>query len=404
MISVAEAISIVTSSLNPLSTQWVEASSALGRVPAEDVAAQLDQPPADVSAMDGYAVRVEDVDGVPTNLNIVGESAAGAAFDGTVDARQAVRISTGAAVPQGANSIVIQEDTRRSSDVLTVLKMPTPNRWIRPAGLDFRTGQILLKAGRLLTARDVGLLAAMNVPWISVYRKPRVAFLATGNEVVLPGSPIGQNQIVSSNSATLAAAIFALGGEPLNLGIAGDTETSLEKKLRNLSEIDLLVTVGGASVGDHDLVLSVLNKLGFQLDFHKVAMRPGKPILFGQLGNVPVLGLPGNPVSVGVAASVILVPAIEVMSGIDRQDFELPSASLNGSLATNDERQDYLRASLSFNDTGSLMATPLEKQDSSMLAAFAAADCLIVRPPHAPPAVTGERIEYISLKRSHISL
>lgn len=404
MISVAEAISIVTSSLNPVSTQWVEASSALGRVPAEDVAARLDQPPADVSAMDGYAVRVDDVDGVPTNLNIVGESAAGAAFGGTVASLQAVRISTGAAVPQGANSVVIQEDTRRRGDVLTILKMPTPNRWIRPAGLDFHIGQILLRAGRFLTARDVGLLAAMNVPWISVYRKPRVAFLATGNEVVFPGTPVGQNQIVSSNSAALAAAILALGGEPLNLGIAGDSETSLETKLRNLGSIDLLITVGGASVGDHDLVLSVLKKIGFQLHFHKIAMRPGKPILFGQLGNVPVLGLPGNPVSVGVATSVMLGPAIEAMSGIGRQVSECPAASLNGSLAANDERQDYLRARLSLNDDGILTATPLEKQDSSMLAAFAAADCLIVRPPHAPPAVTGERIEYISLKHSHISL
>ncbi len=404
MISVGEALSIVTRSLKPLSTEWVTAQSALGRVAADDVAARLAQPPTDVSAMDGYAVRIEDIEGVPANLSVVGESAAGAAFDGVVESRQAVRISTGAAIPRGANSVVIQEDTRRSGGDLTILKMPTRHKWIRPAGLDFQCGEILLKAGRFLTARDVGLSAAMNVPWVNVYRKPRIAFLATGNEVVLPGSPIGPNQIISSNSAMLAASISALGGEPVNLGIARDTEASLESKFGTLGGIDLLITVGGASVGDHDLVLAVLEKLGFDRLFHKVAMRPGKPMIYGLLGATPVLGLPGNPVSVGVAVATFVRPAIEVLLGIDRSGSELATAILKGDLAANDERQDYLRARLSHDDAGAVTATPLSKQDSSMLAALAGADCLIVRPPHAPPAATGERVPTLSLRYASLSL
>lgn len=404
MISVAEAISVVTASLKPLSTELLEISSALGRVLAEDVASRVTQPPTDVSSMDGYAVRGQDVDKAPAKLKIVGESAAGTAFNGIVETGQAVRISTGAAIPQGADSIVIQEDTRRSGNDLTILKMPTPNKWIRAAGLDFCSGQVLLKAGRFLTARDIGLSAAMNAPWISVYRKPRVAFLATGNEIVLPGTPLGPNQIVNSNSAALAASIAALGGVPVNLGIAQDTESSLAAKLRGVNGIDLLVTVGGASVGDHDLVLTVLKQLGFQVLFHKVAMRPGKPVMFGRLGTIPVLGLPGNPVSVGVATAVLLRPAIELMSGIAPRAFKLPTARLNADLPRNDERQDYLRARLSHNDADGLLATPLGKQDSSMLAAFANADCLIVRSPHAPPAVSGDPIEYLSLTHGTISL
>ncbi len=354
--------------------------------------------------MDGYAVRVEDINHIPATLTVVGESAAGAALDSTVENLQAARVSTGAAIPRGANSVVIQEDTRRSGNELTILKKTTPKKWIREAGLDFRTGQILLKAGRFLTARDIGLAAAMSAPWMRVFRKPRVAFLATGNEVVLPGSRPGPNQIISSNSAALAASISALGGVPVNIGIARDTEKALETKLKNLEGIDLLITVGGASVGDHDLVLTVLNKLGFRTLFHKVAMRPGKPMLFGLLEATPVLGLPGNPVSVGVATAVVLRPAMERMSGVEQRDFELPTARLTEDLPSNDSRQDYLRARLSHSAAEEFAVTPLAKQDSSMLAAFADADCLIVRVPHAPPAVAGDRIHYVPLAHSNISL
>lgn len=404
MISVDEAISIVTSSLNPLSTELIEASSALGRVLAEDVASQLTQPPTDVSAMDGYAIRVEDVDCVPRTLRVIGESAAGAEFNGTVEMRQAVRISTGAAIPRGANSVVIQENASLSGNEITILDKPTPQKWIRKAGLDFRAGQTLLKAGRYMTARDIGLSAAMNVPWIRVFRKPRVAFLATGNEVVLPGSPLGPNQIISSNSAALAASISALGGIPINLGIARDTEASLKEKLTGLDDIDLLITIGGASVGDHDLVFIVLNKLGFRALFQKVAMRPGKPMMFGLLGTTPVLGLPGNPVSVGVATAVILRPSLEIMLGVEKRGTELPTARLNSDLSSNDERQDYLRAHLSFTADTGFSVTPLQKQDSSMLAAFAEANCLIVRAPHARPTVAGDKVAYIPLSYSTVSL
>lgn len=404
MISVADAISMVTSCLSPLSTEWLEAPLALGRVLAKDVASQVTQPSTDVSAMDGYAVRVQDVGDVPTTLEVVGESAAGLAFDGTVERSQAVRISTGAAIPPGADSIVIQENTHRNGNHLTVLKVPVPKKWIRKAGLDFRTGEVHLRAGRVLTARDIGLSAAMNAPWIKVYRKPRIAFLATGNELVLPGSLLRPNQIVSSNSAALAASITVLGGEAVNLGIARDTRESLVSKLRNLEGIDLLITIGGASVGDHDLVLATLKELGFNLHFHKVAMRPGKPMIFGQLGTIPVLGLPGNPVSVGVATAVLLRPAMEVLSGAVRQTLKLPSALLGADLPGNDQRQSYLRARLSCSGPHGLTLTPLSKQDSAILSNFASADCLIIRPPHAPPAIAGDPTEYLSLTHSTSSL
>jgi molybdopterin molybdotransferase len=404
MISVEHAVSAVTSSFTPRSSELIPISSALGRVLAEDVACQVTQPPTDVSAMDGYAVRVEDIDHVPATLRIVGESAAGNAFQGIVESGRAVRISTGAAMPQGANAIVIQENTDRSGDALTVKEMPVARKWIREAGLDFRVGTVLLRDGRLLTARDIGLCAAMNAAWVRVYRKPVVAFLATGNELVLPGAPVGPNQIVNSNSAALAASIAALGGIPVNLGIAGDTESSLVAKLQELDGMDLLITTGGASVGDHDLVLSVLEKLGLQLLFHKVAMRPGKPILFGRLGAIPVLGLPGNPVSVGVATAVLLRPAMEVMLGIAQGGPEPATARLTRDLAGNDERQDYLRARLSRDEAGATTVSPLGKQDSSMMAAFAEADCLIVRAPHAPPAAAGDPVEYLPLAHGTLSL
>jgi molybdopterin molybdotransferase len=397
MISVAEAVSIVTGGLTSLSAEQVGLESALGRVLAEDVASRVTQPPIDVSSMDGYAVRAEDVKQAPTPLRLVGESAAGAGFAGTIATGETVRISTGAPIPNGADAIIIQEETRVNGDTVTALEAAIHGRWIRRSGLDFVEGQVLLHVGRKLTPRDIGLAAAMNVPWLRVRRKPRVAFVATGNEIVLPGEPLGPEQIINSNSFAIAAYISRLGGKPMNLGIVGDDEASLKKVFEGSRGADMLVTMGGASVGDHDLVRKVLGAAGLELGFYRVAMRPGKPLIFGRLGEVPVLGLPGNPVSVGVTAEIFLKPAIEALLGIRRLGSPQPVAVLGCDIDANDQRQDYLRARLTRDKAGVLVATPFPKQDSSMLVLFCAADCLVVRPPHAPSAHIGDLVEIVPL-------
>jgi molybdopterin molybdotransferase len=397
MLSVDEALAAVTAGVRPLPAQLVSIADALGRVLAADVAARRSQPPVAVSAMDGYAVRAEGAAVPPASFRLVGESAAGGGFAGTVGVGEAVRISTGAPLPEGADAIVPQEDVRRHGDRVEVAAAVTAGRWIRPEGLDFCKGDVLLPAGRLLTARDIGLAAAMNVPWLTVRRRPRVAVLATGNEVAMPGDPLGPVQIASSNSLALCAYVAALGGEPANLGIAADDAASLKTALEAAVGADLLVTVGGASVGDHDLVRTALTDRGFDVAFHRVAMRPGKPLLFGRLGPLAVLGLPGNPVSVGVTAVVFLRPLMLALLGL-ADDGPHRQARLGRALAANDERQDYLRADLVTAADGEAVATPFALQDSSMLTLLARADCLVVRPPHAPAAAAGDRVEILPLR------
>lgn len=404
MIPVAEALARVTAGVRPVAAEQVALGDALGRVLAEDVAARLSHPPAAVSSMDGYAVRAADVATVPAKLTLIGESAAGAGFKGKVGARECVRIFTGAPLPEGTDAVVIQEDANADGATVTMNERATPGQWVRPAGLDFTAGQVLLKAGRVLSARDIGLAAAMNVPWLRVRRRPRVAIIATGDEVVMPGDPVGPDQIVSSNSVALAAYVKALGGEPINLGIARDTAESLKALVAGVKGADLLVTSGGASVGDYDLIRSVLGQEGLEITFYKIAMRPGKPLIFGRLGETPMLGLPGNPVSAGVCSVIFLKPAMEVMLGIDRRDGPAPTALLGRDLGANDKREDYLRATLSVETDGQLVATPFDKQDSSMMAFLAQADCLVVRPPFAPPAKKGERVRIVPLRHGLLSI
>jgi len=391
MISVDQALQQILSGLTQTCAEQVTLSNALGRVLAEDVTARLTQPSSAVSAMDGYAVKNSDVAACPAPLTVIGESAAGGCFDGDLQTGQAVRIFTGAPVPRGADAIVIQENTTRDGDTVTVLDPTTLGRFIRPAGLDFKQGEVLIEVGRRLSARDLGLAAAANVPWLSVRRKPRIAIIATGNEVVMPGDPLGDNQIISSNSIMLAAYVTSLGGEALDLGIARDDADSLKRLLRSAEQADMVVTIGGASVGDYDLVNSVLGSEGVDLGFYKVAMRPGKPLIFGRLHGTPVLGLPGNPVSVGVTSAVFLKPALQTLLGVKVEGSD-DTAILGADLDENDQRQDYLRATLI--DT---VATPFSKQDSAMLARFADADCLIIRAPLAPAAKSGDRVRIVKL-------
>jgi molybdopterin molybdotransferase len=381
MISVEEARTRILTAFQPLPAVLSSLDTALGRVLAEDVVARVTQPPVSVSAMDGYAVRAADAAQVPVTLKQIGEAPAGGSFKGTVGPGECVRIFTGGPVPSGADAVVIQEDTVRDDATITVNEPAKLGRHIRVAGLDFRTGDVGIEAGHVLTSRDIGFAAAMNHPWLKVRRKPRVAIIATGDEVVLPGDPLGPNQIVSSNGPALAAFVSA---------------AALQRMADGARGADLLVTTGGASVGDHDLVRSALGAAGLVLDFWQIAMRPGKPLIFGRIGDTPMLGLPGNPVSSLVCALVFLRPALHRMLGLSDPDGRR-HAYLGCDLAQNDRREDYLRATLTTDENGRPVATPFPKQDSSMMSLLAKSGCLVIRKPHAPPAKRGDSVEIVPL-------
>jgi molybdopterin molybdotransferase len=397
MIPVEEALARILAALPRTPAETVGLGEALGRVLAEPVVARVTQPPSAVSAMDGYAVRAADVTETPVTLRCRGEAPAGGAFGGRVEAGEAVRIFTGGPLPDGADTVVIQENTESDGERVSVLKSAPAGQFVRPEGLDFRAGEEGVAAGRRLTVRDIGLAAAMNVPWLRVHRRPRIALLSTGDELVMPGDTVGPNQIIGSNGLSLAAFVAARGGSAINLGIAPDNLDALIRLTGDARGADLLVTTGGVSVGEHDLVSSALAGQGLALDFWKIAMRPGKPLLFGTIGDTPILGLPGNPVSSLVCAIVFLGPAIDAMQGLEAAAGPAETAALGGDLAANDRRQDYLRARLSYDETGRRVATPFGRQDSSMLATLAHADCLVVRPPNAPPASAGDTVTIVPL-------
>jgi molybdopterin molybdotransferase len=389
VISVEEALSRLLKPLDKLPPEQVSIADGLGRVLAENVAARRTQPPFAVSAMDGYAVRAEDLTTVPVELRIIAEVPAGAGFGGLVGAGETARIFTGAPLPAGTDTIVIQEDTEREGDRVRVLEGAPRGRYVRREGLDFGEGEVLLQAGRRLTARDIGLLAAMNRPWLLVHRRPRIGVLSTGDEIVMPGDPIGPHQIVSSNSLALAAFVTACGGIPVSAGNAPDDPEALRRIAAATSGVDLLVTTGGASVGEHDLVREALATDGLELDFWQIAMRPGKPLMVGRYRGTPMVGLPGNPVSTLVCALLFLRPALERLSGAAPAAEAAPTARLGVALGKNDRRQDYLRSRLARATDGTLEVFPFAAQDSSMMRLLAEADCLVVRPPHAPAIAAG---------------
>ena len=399
LLSVADALARILDGLTPLDTETVALSEAHGRVLAEDLAARLTQPPFDASAMDGYAVRAEDVVTLPVTLQLIGESAAGAGFKGDVRRGQTVRIFTGAPVPNGADTIVIQENAEAAVGAVTVTEAE-PGRHIRPRGQDFNQGEILLHAGTRLGPRELMLAAAMNHAELTVRRKPKVAILATGDEIMPPGTALAPDQIVSSVPYGLAAMIENEGGEALSLGIAKDDPESIVPLARAGSAADILVTIGGASVGDRDLVASALKSEGLKLDFWKVAMRPGKPLLYGRLGSTRLLGLPGNPVSALVCAHVFLLPMLRRMLGVAPETRPGPDALLGEDLEANGAREHYMRAVSAWSSEGERVVRPLPSQDSSLVAAFASADCLIVRAADAPPARQGARVKIIPLEAS----
>ncbi len=399
MISVAEALARVLASASPpMEAEIVAVEDALGRTLAHDLHALRTQPPFANSAMDGYALRAADTASAPVRLMVIGESAAGRAFDGAVRASQAVRIFTGAPMPDGADSVVIQENASRDGDFLIVRGRETLGRNVRDAGIDFAEGELLLSAGRRLTPRDLALAAAANHPAIAVRRRPRVAVLATGDELVPPGQVIGPAQIVASNNYAIAAIVAASGGVPIDLGIAADQMDALARSFRRAqeTEADVLVTLGGASVGDYDLVQRALVDSGLSLGFWRIAMRPGKPLMQGRLGAMRVLGLPGNPVSAIVCALLFLRPLLRALVGDPAAGADLSEPAVFGAdISANDIRQDYLRATLVRDAGGALVATPLPSQDSSLVKLLAQAQCLIIRAPNGPVALRGEACRII---------
>ena len=391
MQSVEAARARILAALSATPPETVALAEAAGRVLARPVSARLTQPPAAVSAMDGYALRAADA-ALGARLRVVGEAPAGHPFAGQIGPGEAVRIFTGAFIPEGADSILLQEDATAEAGTVLVREAVTQGRWVRPAGLDFATGEHLLAAGRKLTARDIGLAAAANHPWLTVHRRPRIGILATGDEIALPGDPLPMGGIVSSNAHALAAMLRAAGAEAVILPIAPDDADAIATLAQGARGCDMLVTTGGASVGEHDLVQKALVPGGFALDFWKIAMRPGKPLIWGRLGETPMLGLPGNPVSALVCAVVFLLPAVAVMAGLPAAPTPSEAALAGADLAANDQREDYLRCTLDGE-----VATPFSRQDSSMLKTLARADALLIRAPHAAALPAGSPVRIIRL-------
>ena len=399
LMPVADALAAILAGAEPLAEEMVALDAAFRRVLARDVAALRTQPPQAMSAMDGYALRADDAAQVQARLKVIGEVAAGRPFERMVGPGEAVRIFTGGVIPDGADAVVIQEDTVADGASITVTEAAILGRHIRPAGVDFHQGDVLISQGSRLTDRDLSLAASMNHPALPVCRMPKVALLATGDELVMPGTTPGPGQIVYSNGYALRALARAEGAETVDLGIAADTVESTTAGIRRARDLgaDILVTTGGASVGDHDLVRPSLEAEGAAMAFWQIAMRPGKPMMHGRLGGMRVIGVPGNPVSSYVCTLLFVVPLIRALSGRKSVHHVRESAVLGRDVGANDRREDYLRARLEKRADGTLVATSVNHQDSSLLANLSAAQALVIRPPFAPAALAGSPCDILRL-------
>ncbi len=399
LMPVADALAAILDGAKPLDEEMVALDLAFHRTLARDLTALRTQPPQAMSAMDGYAVRAADAAQAKARLNVIGEVAAGRPFERAIDPGEAARIFTGGVMPEGADAVVIQEDTVVDGHVITVTEAAIPGRHVRPAGIDFRQGDILLKAGHRLTDRDLSVAASMNYPQVPVRRRPKLALLATGDELVMPGETPGPGQIVYSNGYSLRALVRSEGAETVDLGVAADTMEATTAGIRRAREegCDILVTTGGASVGDHDLVKAALEAEGIKMAFWRIAMRPGKPMMHGQLGAMRVIGVPGNPVSSYVCTLLFVVPLIRVLLGCEVIHHRRETAQLGRELSANDMREDYLRAALEEHGGGTPVATPVGHQDSSLLGNLSRAQALVIRPPFAPAAKAGSVCEILRL-------
>ncbi len=390
MISIEEALARIFDLVSPIGTETVPLADAAGRVLAETVTADRDQPPFAASAMDGYALKSVEAD-PDAMFKVIGEAQAGARFEGTVGAGQTVRIFTGAPMPEGADRVIIQEDVDRRGDLITLHRDMSQGWNVRAAGNDFRVGDTV-EAPRVLSSRDVALIASMNRPTVTVARRPEVALIATGDELVMPGEDPGPDQIIASNSFGLKAMLETAGAKARLLPIARDNEASLRTVFDLAKEADLVITIGGASVGDHDLVGPVAAELGMEQAFYKVAMRPGKPLMAGRLGKTTLIGLPGNPVSAMVCGSVFVLPAIRVMLGLPPEPTPVLRATLGADVGANGPRQHYMRAVLD-GDT----VTVMDRQDSALLSVLSTANALVVRTPNDPARRAGETVDVLPL-------
>lgn len=393
MLSVEDARARILDGVGPVATEIVSIADAWGRVLAEPVTARVAQPPDDVSAMDGYALRSGD--GV--DLTIVGQAPAGHPWVGRIGPGEAVRLFTGSVVPEGADCVVVQEDAETNGNVLILRERGRLGRHIRRRGSDFDAGATLVAAGVRLGARAVGLVAAANVPWVAVYRRPRVAILSTGDEIFWPGDPIPDGGVACSNPWALAGLVRGAGGEPTVLPIALDDPAALARALPAAGGFDLLLTSGGASVGDHDLVRAALLQAGMTLEFWRVAMRPGKPLMFGKFGQMPVLGLPGNPVSSVVTALLFARPLLARLAGLPDAPPRWEVARLAAPLGPNDQRADHLRCTLATDADGMTHATPFPEQSSGLNRLLADADALLLRRPYAAAAAVGDAVSILRL-------
>jgi len=396
MISLVEAQARVLAGVVPLDAEVVGLGQAAGRVSAAAVKARLDQPPADLSAMDGYALRAED-GAAGSRLRVIGTAPAGHPFSGTVGAGECTRIFTGGILPAGTDAILIQENAvLLPPDRIELAEAVQPGRHIRRKGQDFAAGAEIVASGTKLTPRHIALCASANHAWLAVHRRPRVAVLATGDEIALPGEPLPDGGIFGGNGPALCALAEAAGAEATLLPRAPDDAAVLTDLVGSLGGFDILLTIGGASVGAHDLVQQALNRAGMRLDFWKIAMRPGKPLIFGRMGRQSVIGVPGNPVAALLCGGLFLRPLIEAMQGIAAEPLPLEPARLGAALGANDVRLDFLRATLTRDGAG-LIATALPRQDSAAQSDFAAADALLVRAPFAPPAQPGDPVEVVRM-------
>ncbi|CAI8363729.1 MAG: molybdopterin molybdenumtransferase MoeA [SAR116 cluster bacterium MED-G04] len=398
LLSVEGALEAIASAMPMMGVETVALKEGDGRVLASPIDATLSHPPASVSAMDGYAAMAADLTAFPADLEMIGESAAGHPYGGDISKGQCVRIFTGAHCPPGADTIILQEDTEAEGNRITVHEAPAKYRFIRPEGNDFSMGDRLFEAGRTLSARSLALIGSAGHGTVEVRRKPRVAVISTGDELVEPGVTPGPHQIISSNSIFLEKLIRAVGGEPLSLGIVRDEDKALDAALEQSMAADLIVTSGGASVGKHDGIARRMQS-GSDLSFWRIAMRPGKPLVFGHIGGdarTPLLGLPGNPVSTGVCGIIFAAAAIRAMLG---QDYApaYHHAVLEADLPQNDRRQEFMRARMAFRDDGRIAVTALQGQDSGMMAVFAHAEALIMRPANAPAVGAGEIVPILMI-------